>query len=149
MKRTILIIDDDGPIRESLRKVLMAEGYDVVMAANAENGLNQFNLGHIDLLLLDLNLPLKSGWELFRRFTSLNPLLPVIIITGQENQYSLASAFGVGALMEKPLNVPLLLHNITALLDEPAQTRHKRLVGLNSYVRYAADTVGRSAGLRT
>jgi DNA-binding response OmpR family regulator len=131
MNRTVLIVDDDTPIRESLRKVLKAEGYEVALAANDQEGLEQFDSASIDLVLLDLNLPAKSGWDVFERFTSLNPLVPIIIITGRNHQDKLAAAAGVGALMEKPLNVPLLLRTITALLAEPAESRLKRLVGRN------------------
>jgi DNA-binding response OmpR family regulator len=138
MKKTVLIVDDDDAIRESLRKLLQAEGYEVRLAANGQEGLDQFDPARVDLLLLDLNLPAKSGWDLFERLSFINPLLPIIIITGRDNQYKLAAAAGVGALMEKPLDVPLLLQTITALLAEPAETRLKRLVGLNKNVRYAA-----------
>ena len=138
MKRTVLVVDDDDAIRESLRKLLQAEGYEVRLAADGQEGLVQFDPAHVDLLLLDLNLPAKSGWDLFERFSFINPLLPIIIITGRDNQYKLAAAAGVGALMEKPLDVPLLLQTITTLLAEPAETRLKRLVGLNKDVRYAA-----------
>jgi DNA-binding response OmpR family regulator len=137
MKKNILVVDDDSQVRESLRKVLQAEGYEVRLAADGLEGLEQFDSKHIDLLLLDLNLPAKSGWDLFERFSSTNPLLPIIIITGRHNQYNLAAAAGVGALMEKPLDVPLLLQTIAALLIEPAEAQLKRLVGLHSDVRYA------------
>ena len=137
MKKTVLIVDDDAPIRQALRKVLQAEGYEVILAADGLEGLEQFDSKHIDLLLLDLNLPAKSGWDLFERFSSTNPLLPIVIITGRHNQYRLAAAAGVGALMEKPLDVSLLLQTIAALLIEPAEARLKRLVGLNSDVCYA------------
>lgn len=138
MKKTVLIVDDDDSIRESLRKLLQAEGYELRLAANGQEGLDQFDPAHVDLLLLDLNLPAKSGWDLFERFSSINPLLPIIIITGRDNQYNLAAAAGVSALMEKPLDVPLLLQTIAALLAEPAEKRLKRLVGLSKDVRYAA-----------
>jgi len=137
IKKNILVLDDDPQVRESLRKVLQAEGYEVLLAANDQEGLEQFDSTHIDLLLLDLNLPAKSGWDLFERFSSTNPLLPIIIITGRHNEYNLAAAAGVGALMEKPLDVPLLFQTIAALLVEPAEARLKRLVGLNNDVRYA------------
>jgi DNA-binding response OmpR family regulator len=138
MKKTVLIVDDDAAIRESLRKLLQAEGYEVRLAANGQEGLDQFDPARVDLVLLDLNLPAKSGWDCFERFSFINPFLPIIIITGRDDQYSLAAAAGVGALMEKPLDVPLLLQTITALFTEPAETRLKRLVGLNKDVRYAA-----------
>ena len=138
MNATVLIVDDDAAIRESLRKLLQAEGYEVVLATNGQEGLDLFGPTQIDLVLLDLNLPAKSGWDLFERFTSLNPLLPVIVITGRNNQYRLAAAAGVGALMEKPLDVPLLLRTISEMLAEPAEARLKRLVGMSSLVRYGS-----------
>ena len=138
MKKTILIVDDDASIRKSLRKVLQTEGYEVVLAADGLEGLDRFNPERIDLLLLDLNLPAKSGWDLFERFTAINPLLPIVVITGRANQLSFATAAGVGALMEKPLDVPLLVQTIAALLAEPEETRLKRLVGRGSSVHYSA-----------
>ena len=141
MKRTILIVDDDAPIRESMRKLLQAECYQVVLAANGEEALEKFVPEKVDLLLLDLNLPAKSGWDLFERFSSINPLLPIIIITGRQNQHKLAAAAGVGALMEKPLDVPVLLQSITALLAEPAETRLRRLVGPNKDFRHATPRI--------
>jgi len=137
MKKNILVVDDDSQVRESLRKVLQSEGYEVMLAADGQEGLDQFDSKHVDLLLLDLNLPETTGWDLFERFSSTNPLLPIVIITGRHYQYRLAAAAGVGALMEKPLDVPLLVQTIAALLVEPAEARLKRLVGLNNDVRYA------------
>jgi DNA-binding response OmpR family regulator len=136
MKKKILVVDDDPQIRESLRKVLRAEGYEVVLAADGRDGIEKFNTERIDLLLLDLNLPGNSGWDIFGTLTSLNPFLPIIIITGRQNQHELVAGAGVGALMEKPLDVPLLLKTITELLAESAETRLKRLVGLHSDMCY-------------
>jgi DNA-binding response OmpR family regulator len=135
-KNRILVVDDDPQIRESLRKVLSAEGYEVALAADGQEGIEQFSTERIDLLLLDLNLPGNSGWDLFGTLTYLNPVLPIIIITGRQNQQQLAAGAGVGALMQKPLDVPRLVQTITELLAESAETRLKRLVGLHHDVHY-------------
>ncbi|MEK7684782.1 MAG: response regulator [Verrucomicrobiota bacterium] len=140
MKKKILVVDDDPQIRESLRKVLRAEGYEVVLAANGQQGIERFNAERFDLLLLDLNLPDNSGWDIFGTLTSLNPFLPIIIITGRQNQHELAAGAGVGALMQKPLDVPRLLQTITELLAESAETRLKRPVGLPRDVRHVPPT---------
>src|ERR1039457_2447188 len=105
VKKTILVVDDDEQIRESLHKVLCAEGYKVVLAAAGWEGIVKFNAERIDCLLLDVNLPDMSGWEVFGTITSINPFLPIIIITGKDEQHDLAVLGGVGALIEKPLNV--------------------------------------------
>lgn len=149
MKKKILVVDDDPQIRESLRKVLRAEGYEVALAADGQAGIGRFNAERFDLLLLDLNLPDNSGWDIFGTLTSLNPFLPIIIITGRDKQYELAAGAGVGALMQKPLDVPRLLQTITELLAESAETRLKRLVGLHSDVRHVPPTQPVSTNARS
>lgn len=135
--RRVLVVDDDSSIRESLRKVLQTEGYEVALAGNGREAIDKFNQERIDLVLLDLNLPVNSGWDTFGTLTAIDPLLPIIIITGRQNQSRLAAAAGISALMEKPLNVPLLLQTIAGLLAEEPMTRLKRLVGLHNDMQYA------------
>jgi DNA-binding response OmpR family regulator len=144
MNSRIMVLDDEPQIRQSLLKLLRAEGYEVVLAANGQEALERFDRENIDLLLLDLNLPLKSGWDVFERVTALNPLLPIIIITGRDKQRDLAAAAGVGALMEKPLDVTLLLRTITELLAEPPESRLKRLAGAEHSLRYFSRSSGPS-----
>jgi DNA-binding NtrC family response regulator len=135
--KTILVVDDDSQIRDALAKVLRAEGYGVALAGDTEETRVRYDSERIDLLLLDLNLPQTNGWDLFEWLTFANPLLPIIIITGRTNQYRLAAASGASALMEKPLNVPLLLQTIADLLAEPSENRLKRLTGRESLLRYS------------
>ena len=130
-----MVLDDDEQIRQSLQKLLKAEGYEVVLAGEGAEALGELGRNKIDLLLLDLNLPNQSGWDVFERVTSNNPLLPIIIITGRTKQSEFAVAAGVGALMQKPLDVPLLLKTISELLLEPPEKRLKRLVGVEQSTR--------------
>ena len=135
-KRKILVVDDDSQIRESLRKVLLAEGYAVMLAADGREVMDKFGAERIDLLILDLNLPVTSGWDIFGTLTSLNPFLPIVIITGRQNQEELAAEAGVAALMQKPLDVPRLLQIIAELFAEPAEKHLKRLAGLDRDLRH-------------
>jgi DNA-binding response OmpR family regulator len=132
----ILIVDDDASVRESVGKVLRAEGYETVTAADGPAALKQFVMHPIGLLLLDLGLPLKNGWEVFEHITRQNPLLPIIVITGQTRQKRIAQAAGVGALMEKPLDVDELLRVIKQLLAESPEARLQRLIGRGGEVRH-------------
>lgn len=136
MKNRILIVDDDEQIRESLGKVLRTEGYEVMLAADGQEGIGIFDTRRIDLVLLDLNLPGNGGWEVFGALTSSNPFLPIIIITGREDQQDLAILAGVGTLMEKPLDVPLLVKTIAEMVAEESETHLKRLAGLRRDLRY-------------
>jgi DNA-binding response OmpR family regulator len=129
MKTKILLVDDDPGIREMLGRVLEEQGYLVLPAANGRDALDLAAATDIDLVLLDLNLPVKNGWDTFERITTDNPLMPVVIITARPNQIFPALAAGVGALMEKPLDFPKLLETIRALLNESPHTRLARLAG--------------------
>jgi DNA-binding response OmpR family regulator len=141
VKTKILIVDDDEQIRESLGKVLRTEGYDAALAADGQQATEIFDKERIDLVLLDINLPGHGGWEVFGAFTATDPFLPIIIITGRENQHDLATLAGVGALMEKPLNLPLLLKIIAELIAEESETHLKRLAGLRRDLRYVPSAV--------
>ena len=106
------------------------------MAKNGREAIKQFHEGHIDIAVLDLNMPVKSGWEAFERLTTIHSLLPIIVITALPDQYPLAVAAGVGALMEKPLDLPLLIQAIEDLLSEPIEKRLSRLTGERPITRY-------------
>src|SRR5262245_24142168 len=136
MKLKILLVDDDPAIREMLGRLLAEEGYVMLPAANGQEALNMAAATEVNLVLLDLNLPVKNGWDTFERLTTENPLLPIIIITARPNQLFPALASGVGALMEKPLDFPKLVKTIRELLDEPAEQRLARLAGKPAEFHY-------------
>ena len=83
-------------------------------------------------------MPVKGGWDTFERLTSINPLLPVIIITARPDAFSTATATGVAALMQKPLDIPLLLEAVSDLLAEPAEQRLSRITTHPPPTRYFA-----------
>jgi len=126
-KGRLLLVDDDASIRESLGHALRSEDYEVIPAADGQDAIDKFLKGYIDLVLLDLNVPVKGGWDVFERITALNPLLPIIIITARSEQYELAATAGASALMEKPFSLPQLLGTITKLLNEPVAQRLHRI----------------------
>jgi DNA-binding response OmpR family regulator len=136
MKKNVLIADDDLSVRKSLGKVLKDAGYNVVEAADGAEAVEQFKTGQIDLLLLDIDLPIRDGWDVFESITGQAPAFPIIIITGTDNQYDTAVAAGVGALMEKPLDVTEVLKTIQELLIEPKEARSRRLGGQSHDLRY-------------
>jgi two-component system nitrogen regulation response regulator NtrX len=129
MTKTILLVDDERSIRESLSKILRAENYEVVLAENGQEAIEKRGAERIDLVILDLNLPEKNGWDTLEWLAEINPLLPVVIITGRSNQRALAEKAGADALMEKPLDLPLLLQTIRELMDQPMKSRTQRSSG--------------------
>jgi DNA-binding NtrC family response regulator len=129
MKTRVLIADDDGAVRESLKRILEDAEYEVVLAENGQRAVERFIPGGIDLLILDLDMPLKDGWETFENLTRKDPSVPVILMTGMPNQRPILLAASVGALFEKPIEVPILLDTIKRLLAEPREQRLRRLRG--------------------
>jgi len=127
VKKRILLADDDHAVLESLGHVLASENYEVALARTGHEALGKFLTGRADLVLLDLNMPNQDGWRTFDLIETLAPLLPVIIITARPNQYGRAAALRIDALMEKPLDLPLLLATIRKLLAEAETDRIARL----------------------
>ncbi len=136
MRKKILLVDDDPGVRYMLDRLLTDENYQVIPVANGVEALRANASSSPDLVLLDLNLPVKNGWDTFEQLTTHDPLLPVIIITARPNQIFPALASGVGALMEKPLDLPKLLRTIRHLLEEPAEARLARLAGQPAEFHY-------------
>lgn len=134
--KKILLVDDDAAIRRFLLRLLTGEGYRVLPAANGQEALEFASTARFDLVLLDLNMPEMDGWETFEGLTQEHPLLPVIVITARPNQLFPALAAGVGALLEKPLDLTRLLEEIPRLLREPRQERLARLAGRPSVFSY-------------
>jgi CheY-like chemotaxis protein len=111
----VLLADDDRGIRESLGKLLRKSGYDVTFAAHGGHVLELVFNHDFDVVLLDLNMPEMDGWETLNHIQNFQPALPVIVITAQPNQLGWTRASGARVLMEKPLDLPLLLETVHEL----------------------------------
>src|SRR5512137_1686407 len=135
--RCILLVDDDPSVRESLKNVLESEGYIVIPANDGQQALDRLKEREFDLALLDLNMPVKNGWDTFERCTAEHPLMPIIIATARPNQLFTALSAGAGALLEKPLDIPALLRTIETLLREPVPHRLARLAGTATDFHYS------------
>ena len=70
--KRILLVDDDPAVRGSLHEVLAGEGYFVIPAEDGQQALNIAANAKVDLVLLDLNLPVKNGWDTFEQLTTEN-----------------------------------------------------------------------------
>ena len=125
--KRILLVDDDPGVRELLGRVLESEHYRVTYAKTGNEAAAKFVSSTPDLVLLDLNMPIRDGWSAFRLMNAAHPLLPVIVITARPNQYQQAVDFGVDALMEKPLDLPVLLGAMKEFLAETEAERTRRL----------------------
>lgn len=125
---TILIADDEPGVRGSLAAVLQEEGYTVRQAENGREAVREFLSGPPDLLLLDLNMPDTDGWQAFNVIARLAPDVPVIVITARPGQARRAAEAGIDMLLEKPLDIPVLLETIRNLLASPEASRFARIL---------------------
>lgn len=144
-KKTILLADDDPGVREMLGRVLETEHYQVMHAKTGLEAATRFLSGPPDLVLLDLNMPEKDGWEAFSMMCEKNPLIPVIVITARPGQLPTAIELGIDAFMEKPLNLHLLLETIRNLLAETEPQRVLRLTDATFKTRYLSHLETRPA----
>lgn len=136
LHKRILVVDDDAIVRASLAEVLGSEGYVVDEAFDGVEAVTRAVKHTPNLVLLDLNMPNWDGWTAFSQLDRVAPLLPIIVITARPNQYEKAVHLGVDAFMEKPLDFPVLLKAIAALVTENPAARVKRVTDREFVTRY-------------
>jgi len=119
-KGSILVIDDETEIRESLAELLEFEGYKTGTAATGEEGLRCLENGLYDLVLLDINLPDRNGLDLLQQIKRESPELGVIMITAYASTQMAfqASKQGADSYVTKPWDNDKLLLEIRNTVDK-------------------------------
>ena len=120
MKPVILLVDDEQAIRNSVKRVLRNEGLDFLEAGNGREALGVLSAEHVDLVLLDLRMPLMNGYEFLESFrrTDQNQTVPVCVMTASSDNTERQKAIDLGAddFLEKPANVVELKTRIKSLV---------------------------------
>lgn len=113
-QETILVVDDDRQVLESLLLILSAHGYPVVTAENAAEALERLDSGDVRIVLTDIKMPGMDGVELAGRIHESDPDLPVLIMTAYADLDVVVGALKRGAFdfILKPLNYDCLLHSL-------------------------------------
>src|SRR5512136_148182 len=116
---TILVIEDKESMRAMLKQTLEAEGYQVIPAQDGADGIKRLADERIGLVLTDLKLPKKDGFEVLRAAKLENPLLPVIVMTAYGTIETAVRAVKEGAydFLTKPFDVDHLFVLIRRALD--------------------------------
>jgi DNA-binding response OmpR family regulator len=122
MSKKILIADDEPNIVISLEFLMQNSGYQVKTAANGDEALRQITEFRPDLILLDIMLPQKNGFEVCQKIRE-NPAwnrIKVVMLTakGRESEVTKGLALGADAYITKPFATRELLDNVQRLLGE-------------------------------
>jgi DNA-binding response OmpR family regulator len=133
---TILVVEDDAATRTFLADNLTADGYDLLVAGTAADGLALIEDRYPDLVVMDVGLPDRSGLELLGSVrgadgiaTRVDPRLPVLMLSGRGAELDRLRGFERGAddYLPKPFSYPELLARVRALLrrsdDRPSRGR--------------------------
>lgn len=126
----IMIVEDDIETREELKILLQNNGYEVKVTTNFENVEKQILEEQCHLILLDINLPNKNGYEICSKIRTKSKL-PIIFVTSRNSSMDELNGIMLGGddYIEKPYNVPVLLARIQNLLNRvyPKEQKSSKL----------------------
>jgi diguanylate cyclase (GGDEF)-like protein len=128
MNEKILIIDDEEDIRNLLAMTLRGEGYEVVVAADGEEGIARFREINPDLIVTDVKMPKKSGLDVLQTVRGSGPDVDVIILTGHSDEATAISCLRQGAYdyILKPLeDLDVILMSVKRTLQKRQLEKEK------------------------
>ena len=127
--RRVLVIEDDAALRLALSDRLTREGYKVELSTNGRDGATRLASGEFDLVVLDVMLPGKSGFEVAREARSHGVNTPILMLTarGEVTDRVVGLEFGADDYLTKPFEFIELLARMQALLRRAGRTLHKSL----------------------
>lgn len=114
----ILVVDDERAVRDSLRRALELEGYEVDLAVNGADGLTRITEGQPDVVILDVLMPGVDGLEVSRRVRNSGNRVPVLMLTARDEVDDRVAGLDAGAddYVTKPFALDELLARVRALL---------------------------------
>ncbi len=129
---TILVVEDDQPLRKMMTAFLTLNGYKTIGAGNGEEALKAMESVLPDLVIADVMMPVMDGWQLTQAVREAWPMMPIILVTARDTLEDKRTGFAAGAddYLTKPLDLDELLLHVGALLRRSqAMTSHKLTVG--------------------
>ena len=146
---SVLIVEDDAPVRSFLADNLTADGYDVLLAESIRDAVRQLEYKRPDVVLLDVGLPDGSGLEVLRRTreadgvaSRLDPGTPFIVLSGASSELDRVRSFerGCDDFLPKPFSYPELRMRVQAILR---RTRTRQALGALRVGTLEVDPVSR------
>ena len=125
----ILLVEDERGIADFVERALRAQGHAVEVAADGVDGGHRAVGSDLDLVILDVMLPGRSGLEILEEIRTVKPALPVIMLTARAEVADKVAGLDAGATdyMTKPFSVEELLARVRAHLRSPVQAETTRL----------------------
>jgi len=118
----ILVVDDENIVLESCRRVLEAEGFDVVLVSSAEDALKAIENQSFSLVLVDLKMPKRDGQFLIGQIKKMPVHIPIIVMTGYStlNTIKEVSHMGIEQFIAKPFTPDELLEAVKEAIETTA-----------------------------
>ncbi|MGA7617205.1 MAG: response regulator [Thermoanaerobaculia bacterium] len=119
----ILVVEDNPELRRLYALGLNRRGFEVKLAANGAEALTRVEHERPDLVLLDLIMPVMSGWELLEKINPVDgsDMIPVIVLTGHSIEETEDMHHAVLGVLFKPITIAELVETITEKLSAPVQ----------------------------
>jgi two-component system nitrogen regulation response regulator NtrX len=143
-KATVLVVDDENSILETLSSIIEDEGYDVITASSGEEGLKMFLKHTPDLILLDIWMQDMDGIETLKQIRSKDKEVSIIMISGHSNIDTAVQAIKLGAydFLEKPLSLDKVLILINRALEK--QKLEQENIALRNSISEQWKIIGKS-----
>jgi CheY-like chemotaxis protein len=126
-KKKILVVEDEPDMTTVITHFLQHAGYEVLIAANGEEGLEKTTSEKPDLILSDTHMPVMSGWEMLEELRKQPGAghVPVIMVTGCYEKYDIATArrYNITDYIAKPFDPFLLLEKISDIFASNSRRR--------------------------
>ena len=151
---TILIVDDEKRMRDSLNEILSNEGYTILLADGAASAIEQIRENSPDVALVDVRMPEKGGLELLQELRNIAPCLPVLMMTGFPSVETavLAMKFGAMDFFTKPLDLAKLRGHLSRILSAKSLSEQiqpttglERMLGVSPAISKLRDDIRRVA----
>ena len=125
----ILIAEDDTDLGDLFARVLVKNGYEVKLAENGDVALEELTKEYYDLIISDVMMPIKDGYELVKAIRALDFKIPVLMVTAKGSFEDMRKGFMSGGddYMVKPVNINEMLLRIEALLRRARMINERKL----------------------
>ncbi|MDE6308778.1 MAG: response regulator transcription factor [Muribaculaceae bacterium] len=128
MKDKILLVEDDATLSMIISDTLQRNDFEVLTAANGEDGLSLFTRHGADLIIADVMMPRMDGFEMARKVRQINRNVPLLFLTAKSEINDIVEGFELGGndYLKKPFKMPELIVRVKALLRRYGQDEDNR-----------------------